>query len=75
MIPLSLALLYCFFMGTLSISLTVGVVYTFWGFVFVFLVLALLFMGLTPLNPHQRQVQSFVLQLPPKFGQMFQAVD
>ena len=47
----------CSYMGTLSISLTVGVVYTFWGLIFVFLVLALLFMGLTPLNPHQRQVQ------------------
>ena len=48
-------------MGTLSISLTVGVVYTFWGLIFVFLVLALLFMGLTPLNPHQRQVTSFLI--------------
>ena len=52
---------FIFFTGTLSISLTVGVVYTFWGFIFVFLVLALLVMGLTPLNPHQRQVVAIFL--------------
>ena len=40
--------------GTISISITAATVYTFWGFVFVFLVLALFIMGITPLNPHYK---------------------